>query len=147
LPEGNYQLRVLLGDKQGVSHTTIRAECRRLLVQNVETKLGEQKWVSFSVHVRDSLIKTSGKSVRLKPREINYLHWDNKLTLEFNNAHPKIAAIEIEKAATIPTVFLAGNSTVVDQPEEPWASWGQMIPAFFSLEKLLLPIMRNRVKP
>ena len=27
--------------------------------------------------------------------------------------------------------FLAGNSTVVNQENEPWGSWGQMIPRFF----------------
>jgi lysophospholipase L1-like esterase len=27
-------------------------------------------------------------------------------------------------------MFLAGNSTVVDQDDDPWASWGQMIPRF-----------------
>lgn len=136
LPEGNYNVQVLLGDLQGVSHTTIRAECRRLMMKDVKTKYAELKKVSFSVHVKDSIIKPSGKSVRLKPREKNYVHWDNKLTLEFNNSNPKLASIEIEKVDNIPTVFLAGNSTVVDQPEEPWASWGQMIPVFFKPGKL-----------
>jgi lysophospholipase L1-like esterase len=36
----------------------------------------------------------------------------------------------------MPTVFLAGNSTVVDQAEEPWAAWGQMIPVFFQPAKI-----------
>jgi lysophospholipase L1-like esterase len=36
----------------------------------------------------------------------------------------------------VPTVFLAGNSTVVDQAHEPWAAWGQMIPAFFQPGKI-----------
>ena len=30
--------------------------------------------------------------------------------------------------------FLCGNSTVVDQDNEPWASWGQMIPHFFGTD-------------
>ena len=34
------------------------------------------------------------------------------------------------------TVFLAGNSTVVDQDKEPYAAWGQMIPAFFEPGKI-----------
>ncbi len=29
------------------------------------------------------------------------------------------------------TVYLAGDSTVTDQPREPWNSWGQMLPRFF----------------
>src|SRR5215212_5851702 len=30
LPEGNYHVRIILGDKNGNSTTTIKAECRRL---------------------------------------------------------------------------------------------------------------------
>jgi lysophospholipase L1-like esterase len=74
--------------------------------------------------------------VRLKSREKEYLHWDDKLTLEFNNTTPKISVIEISPAPTVTTMFLAGNSTVVDQANEPWASWGQMIPAFFQPGKI-----------
>lgn len=33
-------------------------------------------------------------------------------------------------------MFLAGNSTVVDQAEEPYAAWGQIIPAFFEPRKV-----------
>jgi lysophospholipase L1-like esterase len=133
LPEGNYNVKVLLGDKNGASITTIKAECRRLMVEKVQTKKGGLRAVEFTVHVRDSVIRNaSGNSVvRLKPREIVYLHWDDKLTLEFNNAAPKISTLEITRVENIPTVFLAGNSTVVDQAYEPWAAWGQMIPCFF----------------
>ena len=133
LPEGNYDVKVLLGDKNGASATTIKAECRRLMVEKVQTKKGELKTVEFTVHVRDSVIRNaSGNSVvRLKPRERVYLHWDDKLTLEFNNATPKLSTLEITRVENIPTVFLAGNSTVVDQAYEPWAAWGQMIPNFF----------------
>jgi lysophospholipase L1-like esterase len=59
------------------------------------------------------------------------LHWDDKLTLEFNGARPCICAMEITKAPDAITVFLAGDSTVTDQPREPWNSWGQMLPRFF----------------
>ncbi|HEY4148264.1 MAG TPA: rhamnogalacturonan acetylesterase [Chitinophagaceae bacterium] len=131
LPEGNYNVKVILGDKDGTSTTTIRAECRRLMVEKVETAKGTFKTVEFTVHVHDSIIRPEGIRVRLKPRERNYFHWDDKLTLEFANSSPKVCAIEITPNTTATTVFLAGNSTVVDQAEEPWAAWGQMIPSFF----------------
>ncbi len=132
VPEGNYNVKVVVGDQSGPSTTTIKAECRRLMVEKVETEKGF-KTVEFTVHVKDSLIRTaSGNSkVRLKPRERDYLHWDDKLTIEFNNATPKLSSLEITRVDNIPTIFLAGNSTVVDQANEPWAAWGQMIPAFF----------------
>jgi hypothetical protein len=136
LPEGNYNVKVILGDRQGSSVTTIKAECRRLMVEKTVTPKGKFGAVEFTVHVKDSVIRTTNSKVRLKPREVTYLHWDDKLTLEFNNSAPKICAVEISKADAIPTIFLAGNSTVVDQAEEPWAAWGQMIPAFFEPKKI-----------
>ncbi len=134
IPEGNYNVKLTLGDKEGTSDAAIRAECRRMMVNRIKTKKGELTTVYFTLHIRDSIIRTSNgnSKVRLKPRERNYFHWDNKLTLEFNGEEPKIAAIEITPAtADVINVFLAGNSTEVDQAEEPYTAWGQMIPSFF----------------
>lgn len=138
LPEGNYNVKVILGDKEGTSATTIKAECRRLMVERIETIRGKFATAEFTVHVKDSVIRSTGgeSKVRLKGREFVYLHWDDKLTLEFNNAAPKVCGVEITRVDNVPTVFLAGNSTVVDQAEEPWAAWGQMIPAFFEAGKV-----------
>ena len=70
--------------------------------------------------------------VRLKQREKDgeMINWDDKLTLEFNGSRPGVAALEFSPAK-VPTVFLLGDSTVCDQPSEPWNSWGQMFPRFF----------------
>lgn len=137
LPEGNYNIKVLLGDKWGTSAATIKVECRRLMVKKMVTKKGQFKEANFTVHVRDSIIRGDRlDTVRLKPREHNYLHWDNKLTFEFSNIAPKLCALEIIPAVNTTTVFLAGNSTVVDQAGEPWAAWGQMIPSFFEGTKI-----------
>ena len=70
--------------------------------------------------------------MRLKSREMGSekSDWDDKLTLEFNGARPSLDRLEIERA-DVPTVFILGDSTVCDQPAEPWNSWGQMLPRFF----------------
>jgi lysophospholipase L1-like esterase len=70
--------------------------------------------------------------VHLKPRETasEIWDWDDKLTLEFNGTHPSVRSLKIEPAK-VPTVFVIGDSTVCDQPAEPWNSWGQMLPRFF----------------
>jgi len=136
LPDGNYDVKIILGDKKGTSATTVRAECRRLFLENIRTAKGKFVTETFTVNVRDSLIRDEKgnivKAVRLKPREYSYLHWDNFITIEFNDSLPKVCAIEITPNKTAPTIFLAGNSTVVDQDKEPWAAWGQMIPRFFA---------------
>lgn len=137
LPEGNYHVKVTVGDVQGVSDMVIRAECRRMMTERVRTKQNETQTISFTLHVRDTLIRATGNKVRIKDRERDFLHWDNKLTLEFNGTEPKVNAIEITPAGNdVVTVFLAGNSTVVDQDKEPYAAWGQMIPAFFEPGKI-----------
>src|SRR6188768_4281963 len=43
LPEGNYNVKVTLGDDQGSSDAVIRAECRRMMVNRIQTKKGEIK--------------------------------------------------------------------------------------------------------
>ena len=142
LPEGNYDVKMVIGDRKGHSATTVRAECRRLMLQNIQTGKGQIKTVSFTVHVKDSLLRDAqgvvmGR-VKLKPREYGYLHWDNLLTLEFNDSLPKISALEITPNKKATTIFLAGNSTVVDQDREPWAAWGQMFPQFIQSGKAVV---------
>ena len=41
LPEGNYNVTVTLGDRSGESSTAVRAESRRLMLQEVHTQRGE----------------------------------------------------------------------------------------------------------
>lgn len=133
VPEGNYKVTVTFGDTKGSSATTVKAESRRLMLENVQTRPGKFETRTFTVNVRNRQI-SENLQVGLKPRENSYLHWDNQLTLEFNDQAPKVCAVEIAKVVDVVTVFLAGNSTVVDQAEEPWAAWGQMIPRFFGPE-------------
>ncbi|GAC1376190.1 MAG: rhamnogalacturonan acetylesterase [Hymenobacter sp.] len=130
LPEGNYNVTVTFGDLKGATATSLRAESRRLLLQTTETAPGKFFTQTFTVNLKNRQI-TPTEAVQLKPRELKKLDWDNKLTLEFNGPRTCLNALEISPAPAAVTVFLAGNSTVVDQDDEPWAAWGQMLPAFF----------------
>ncbi|QMV18013.1 rhamnogalacturonan acetylesterase [Granulicella sp. 5B5] len=134
--DGNYQVTVKLGGT-APSTTTVRAESRRLFVDELSLPAKGSKKVIFNVNVRTAVIAGAAKAgdrpveVRLKPREIGALDWDNKLTLEFNGEHPSVRSITIKRVDDVPTVYIAGDSTVVDQDKEPWAAWGQMLPVFF----------------
>ena len=130
VPDGNYRVTVQIGSKKKAGVTTLKGECRRLFIDNLKTKKGEIVTKSFIVNKRDSKIDEK-ENVGLKDRERGSLTWDEKLTLEINGSAPVIESITIEPA-NVPTVYLCGNSTVVDQRNEPWASWGQMIPVFFN---------------
>jgi len=68
-----------------------------------------------------------GRSVRIDARDAAEYTWDEKLTLEFLGK-PAVASVRIEPV-DVPTLYLAGDSTVTDQYAEPAASWGQMLPA------------------
>ncbi|RYE36716.1 MAG: rhamnogalacturonan acetylesterase [Sphingobacteriaceae bacterium] len=129
VPEGNYEVKMVFGAIKTASNTTVKAESRRLMLENIQTKAGQFVTKTFMVNVKDRKI-SSGGQVGLKPRELTKLDWDDKLTFEFDEK-PAITSIEIKKTETPITIFLAGNSTVVNQDDEPWASWGQMIPRFF----------------
>ena len=133
VPDGNYRVTVLLGNRKEAGVTTVRAESRRLFLESVPTKKGEFRTFTFTVNKRSPKISDT-EAVRIKPRERSKLNWDDKLTIEINGDRPQCAAIRIEPDHRVPTLFLTGNSTVVDQDEEPWASWGQMIPRFFDAE-------------
>lgn len=130
LPEGNYKVTVTLGDKEQPTNTTIKAESRRLMLENIDVPKGESVTRSFVVNIRNKKIGDND-SVRIKPREIGKLNWDDKLTLEINGTRPGLQSMIIE-STTVPTLFLAGNSTVVDQDNEPWCGWGQMLPRFMT---------------
>lgn len=130
LPEGNYQVTVIFGDRVEGSTNTVKAETRRLMLERVVTAPGQFEARGFTVNIRTPQI-TADRAVRLKDREKGVLHWDDKLTLEFNGARPAVCALEIARAPDAITVFLLGDSTVTDQPDEPWNSWGQMLTRFF----------------
>jgi lysophospholipase L1-like esterase len=136
VPPGNYRVTMELGGKEA-STITVRAEARRLYVQTLPIAAGKTVTRSIDVNVRiPEFTKPDGTQgrVRLKQREIGNLDWDPKLTLEFNGVNPAFHSLTIEPlvgAKAEPTLYLAGDSTMVDQDVEPWASWGQQLPRFF----------------
>ena len=133
LPEGNYKVTVTLGGPEPGSTNTVKSELRRLMLEKIVTTPGKFETRTFVVNLRQPRIRDDDR-VHLKDREktSEIWNWDEKLTLEFNGMQPSLSTLEIEPAEIIPTVYLLGDSTVCDQPKEPWNSWGQMLPRFFS---------------
>lgn len=130
VPDGNYHVTVTLGNKKKAGQTVVRAESRRHYVDEVVTKKGKFTTVSFIVNKHNPVINGDVR-VKLKPREVDYKNWDDSLNLSFCGSVPAVQRIQIEPVTNVTTVFLCGNSTVVDQEDEPWASWGQMITHWF----------------
>ena len=148
VPDGNYRVTVRLGSKKREAETTVRAESRRMMIEKCVTKKGQFQDFSFIVNKRSVEIPsykgidgkpTQPSVVKIKPGEVGSLTWDEKLTLEFNGASPCVQSVRIEPDTMATTVFLCGNSTVVDQGTEPWASWGQMFTRWFVEQSRPLP--------
>ena len=130
LTEGNYLAKITFGGIDQASKQTVRIENRRLLLANVVCPAKEQIQCLVAINVRTPKISKDA-NVILNDREKGTYQWDNKLTFEFNGDHPAVVSIEIEPAPELPTLFIAGDSTVTDQNREPWTGWGQMLPVFF----------------
>ncbi len=132
LPEGNYNVTLMLGANDGSSTNTVKCEARRLLWEDARSEAGSHVTRMFTVNIRTPRIGADA-TVKLKAREKEneMISWDDKLTLEFLGARPCLDSIAITRAPESPTVFITGDSTVCDQPREPWNSWGQMLPRFF----------------
>jgi lysophospholipase L1-like esterase len=146
VPEGNYRVTVHLGGSEEAS-TTVKSELRRLMLEPVHTGKGQTARRTFSVSVRQPpILDATGKrtgTVRTKGREAarggalnrnpggEGWSWDDVLTLEFSGK-PALQGIEIVRDDSLHTLFLCGDSTVCDQPAEPFNSWGQMITRWFA---------------
>lgn len=132
VPDGNYRVTLVVGSRKRAAETWVRAENRRLMVEGCKTAKGELRTLSFIVNKRNIDIPGSSQKVKIKPGEVGSLTWDDKLTLEFCGPAPCVQSITVEPDTTAVTLYLCGNSTVVDQGKEPWASWGQMFPRWFT---------------
>ena len=89
--DGNYLVTVTLGAKKRAAQTVVRAESRRLMVENCVTKKNQYETWRFIVSKR-----SPDHGVKLKEREKDYLNWDELLTLEFNGSAPAVKSIRIE---------------------------------------------------
>ncbi len=133
LPEGNYKVTVTLGDTEGTSKTTVKAENKRLMLESIETAPKETKTLSFNVNTRTPKL-SEGNEMKLNSREwdkekkeAKIVSWDDKLTLQFNDEKPCVCAIEIEPLENVITVFTIGDSTLTDGG----GVWAQYIPRWF----------------
>lgn len=129
MPEGVYKVDVVLGSDHDSSITTVKAESRRLMFNNEKVNIGDRTKKTFIVDVRSPRIDEV-RRISLKKRELNYLNWDDRLSLEFLGKKASVRSISITPYSPHRTLFLAGNSTVTDQDCSPWASWGQLLTAY-----------------
>jgi lysophospholipase L1-like esterase len=135
VPEGSYEVTLRSKCVAGATGAVL-AEQRRLVLAGTKCRGSKPVERKFVVNVRRPELgklpdnATGGTTVRLKSREVGAANWDQNLSVETTGDARLLWMRAVP--VTLPTLYLAGDSTVTDQPVAPNASWGQMLPRFFA---------------
>lgn len=113
---GNYDVTVSIGGA-AAAQTEVWAEARRLLLPPTATQSGAVATYSFTLNVRQPEGQPTGQGGTGSPG----------LDLRFTGSTPQVSAVSVKPAAQPLVAYLAGDSTVCDQPAAPYTGWGQMI--------------------
>ncbi|MGW0331066.1 rhamnogalacturonan acetylesterase [Streptomyces sp. NPDC003011] len=114
---GTYDVRVVLGG-DAASRTSVSGETRRALLPETPVAAGERVARAFTVNVRTPEGEPTGPA------------GTPGLDLTFGGPAPALADIRVTPARQPRQIFLVGDSTVCDQPGEPYAGWGQQLPQY-----------------
>ncbi|GIM88542.1 rhamnogalacturonan acetylesterase [Paractinoplanes toevensis] len=106
---GNYDITATIGAGTGLA-----VEARRRIFTP-----GEAGTRSATVNVREPEGQPTGQGGTGTPG----------LTLSFDGTAPSVTRVTVRPAKKARVVYLAGDSTVCDQPVSPYTGWGQMITA------------------
>jgi lysophospholipase L1-like esterase len=130
LPVGNYLVTLYIGDLAGTGVTTVNGEQRRLFIDRLSTASGQVVTKTFTINRRT--YQNGSVTISRKDRELTYVDFDEKLTLDFSGSKPCVCGVDIVPVDTVITLYLGGNSTLVDQPSGTFCNWGQMLTRFFT---------------
>ncbi|WP_230194326.1 rhamnogalacturonan acetylesterase [Streptomyces coriariae] len=117
VPPGTYDVEVVLGG-DAESSTGISGETRRALLPETAAPAGERVVRSFTVDVRTPEGEPTGAAGTAG------------LDLAVGGSAPALADIRVTPARHARQVFLVGDSTVCDQPGDPYTGWGQQLPQY-----------------
>lgn len=114
---GNYDVTVTLGNSTSAGSTAMSVEARRLMLATTSTAAGAVKQYSFTINVRQPEGEPTGEGGTGTPG----------LDIRFTGSKPEVSAVSVKPASRPLVAYLAGDSTVCDQPTAPYTGWGQMI--------------------
>ena len=117
VPPGTYDVTVRLGGESAAS-TAITGETRRSLLPETATEAGRTVTRSFTVDVRTPEGEPTGPD------------GTPGLDLTLGGTAPALADIRVTPAHHPHQIILIGDSTVCDQPGDPYSGWGQQLPQF-----------------
>ncbi|MER6067821.1 rhamnogalacturonan acetylesterase [Streptomyces sp. NPDC001817] len=117
VPPGTYDVTVRLGGETA-SSTSVSGETRRSLLPETAVPAGEHLTRSFTVNVRTPEGEPTGPE------------GSPGLDLTLGGSAPALAGIRITPAGHARQIILIGDSTVCDQPADPYSGWGQQLPQY-----------------
>ena len=115
---GNYDVTVGLGSSTKAANTSMSVEARREVLKAVSTGVGQVVPSTVTVNVRNPEAEPTGEGGVGTPG----------LTITFGGTAPAISSLTVTAAKSPLVVYLAGDSTVCDQPTAPYTGWGQVLP-------------------
>ncbi|MFJ8047136.1 rhamnogalacturonan acetylesterase [Streptomyces luteogriseus] len=117
VPPGTYDVRVTVGGN-AASSTSVSGETRRSLLPETAAPAGKRVTRSFTVNVRTPEGEPTGPE------------GTPGLDLRIGGTAPALVGIEVKRARHARQIFLVGDSTVCDQPGDPYSGWGQQLPQY-----------------
>ncbi len=125
VPNGTYEVTITVTAHEDITFT-ILAQSRRFMAQDVTLKKGAVSDITFNVSVCD-YHKNNEDFTAVEGVDI-YIMCDGDFS-----------AVSAVSPVEIPTIYIAGDSTVTDQPAEypytpasTYCGWGQMLPQFLN---------------
>ncbi len=116
---GNYDVTVSIGSAASAGQTAMWVESRRLMLPTTSTAAGTVKQYSFTINVRQPEGEPTGEGGTGTPG----------LDIRFTGSAPRVSAVTVKPASSPLVAYLAGDSTVCDQPTAPYTGWGQILPS------------------
>ncbi|MEU6588247.1 rhamnogalacturonan acetylesterase [Streptomyces sp. NPDC046881] len=117
VPPATYDVTVRLGGATA-STTRITGETRRSLLPDTAVAAGERINRSFTVDVRTPEGEPTGPD------------GTPGLDLALGGSAPALAGIRVTPARHARQIIIVGDSTVCDQPADPYSGWGQQLPQY-----------------
>ena len=153
---GNYDVTVGLGSASKAANTSMSVEARRQILTAVPTAAGKVVPTTVTLNVRNPEGQPTGQGGTGTPG----------LDITFGGSAPAISSLSVTKANSPLVAYLAGDSTVCDQPTAPYTGWGQILPTAvrkgasianyadsgessgsFLANKALFPTLKALIKP
>lgn len=138
--DGNWRVRLRIRKDRDNSDIAVYAQERRLMIRLPRFETSGVYEQDILVHVRTPSLPPlpenapGGTHVTLNPREAESPTWRGSVELSSTDDSSTIEVLSCVRDTHAPTIFLAGDSTVTDQKDPQYASWGQMLPCLLGSE-------------